>query len=186
MRNEYLLEAENSALLIIDLQEKLLKAISNQSIVLINSKKLIKAAQILEMPIYYTEQYPEGLGETVEILKDDLQTAMKFRKMSFSAVQQKGILNAFEERNIEQIVIAGVEAHICVLQTVFDLIAKNYAVFVVADAIGSRKEFDFQIALQRMQNMGAEIITTEMFLFEALKTAESSKFKEISKLAKET
>ena len=175
-RNEYLVDPENCCLLVIDFQEKLLKAFNNYSDFLPNVKKMIIGAKILNIPIIYTEQYPKGLGETIDYLKDELKDSFKFEKLSFSALQAEGLLDILEEKDIEQVVVTGIEAHICVLQTVFDLIANSYSTFVAVDAIASRKKLDYDISLLRMQNIGAELITAEMFLFESLKTKGNEKF----------
>jgi nicotinamidase-related amidase len=179
-----LLKPQSTALLIIDLQERILPVITNYQSVIDNTIKLIKGIKELNLPIYYTEQYPKGLGPTVQPIKDELADLKAFDKMSFSC---SGAGNLFEElhtKNLKQIVVCGIEAHVCVQQTVLDLIENGFQVNLAADAISSRKEIDYDTALKRMQHHGTELTTTEAVLFELVNVCGTPQFKAISKIVK--
>ncbi|MBI5661281.1 MULTISPECIES: hydrolase [Ignavibacterium] len=183
-RNPIILRKETSALLIIDLQEKILPVIKNIDSVLENTIKLIKGFKILQLPIFYTEQYPKGLGPTSSRILEELNRYSAIQKMSFSCFGAENLFNEFRQKRLSQIVVCGVESHVCVQQTVLDLIANDFQVNVVADAVSSRREFDFLIALERMRTLGAEITTAESILFELLEVCGTTEFKEISKIIK--
>lgn len=183
-RNPIILRKETSALLIIDLQEKILPVIKNIDSVLENTIKLIKGFKILQLPIFYTEQYPKGLGPTSSRILEELNRYSAIQKMSFSCFGAENLFNEFRQKRLSQIIVCGVESHVCVQQTVLDLIANDFQVNVVADAVSSRREFDFLIALERMRTLGAEITTAESILFELLEVCGTTEFKEISKIIK--
>jgi nicotinamidase-related amidase len=181
-RFEKLLRKEKTALLIIDIQKKILPVILNHQTIVENTLKLIRGFKILSLPVYYTEQYPKGLGNTVDEIQNELNGSLPFEKMSFSC---SGADNLFEKlKDTNQIVIAGIETHVCVQQTVLDLLANNFQVNIAADAVSSRKETDYRIALERMKANGAEITTTESILFELLDVSGTDLFKQVSKLVK--
>jgi nicotinamidase-related amidase len=183
-RHPIILKKESSALLIIDLQEKILPVIRNVDIVIENTIKLIKGFKTLNLPIYFTEQYPKGLGPTSSKILTELQGYKALQKMSFSCFGAEDLFNELRSRKIHQIIVSGVETHVCVQQTVLDLLANDFQVNVAADAVSSRREFDFQIALERMRTLGAEITTTESILFELLEVCGTPEFKEISRIVK--
>ena len=183
-RHPIILKKETSALLIIDLQEKILPVIHNVEIVIENTIKLIKGFKTLNLPIYFTEQYPKGLGPTSSKILTELQGYNALQKMSFSCFGAEDLFNELRSRKLHQIVVSGVETHVCVQQTVLDLLANDFQVNVAADAVSSRREFDFQIALERMRTLGAEITTTESILFELLEVCGTPEFKEISRIVK--
>lgn len=183
-RHPIILKKETSALLIIDLQEKILPVIHNVDIVIENTIKLIKGFKTLNLPIYFTEQYPKGLGPTSSKILTELQGYNALQKMSFSCFGAEDLFNELRSRKLHQIVVSGVETHVCVQQTVLDLLSNDFQVNVVADAVSSRREFDFQIALERMRTLGAEITTTESILFELLEVCGTPEFKEISRIVK--
>ena len=183
-RNPVILKKETSALLIIDLQERILPVIRNYETVLENTIKLIKGFKTLQLPIYFTEQYPKGLGQTSQIILNELEGYTAIHKMSFSCSGAGDLFDELRKKKLTQIVVCGVESHVCVQQTVLDLIANEFQVDVSADAISSRKEIDYEIALNRMRNHGAEITTTESILFELLEVCGTPEFKEISKIVK--
>ena len=176
-----ILNQENTAILIIDVQEKLVNAIFNKELVLKNSNVITKAASCLELPVFVTEQYPQGLGETVGDLK---QNAKVFIKTSFNALEDDNFLEELKKSEKKQIVILGIETHICVHQTVFALIQAGFDVTVVSDACGSRFESEYTSGLSNISFNGAKVKTTEMILFELLKSAKHPKFKEIQALIK--
>jgi nicotinamidase-related amidase len=179
-----LLKPQTTALLLIDIQERILPVINNNQSVVDNTLKLIKGFKILGLPIYFTEQYPKGLGSTVQLIKNELGDLKVFEKMSFSCSGAENLFEEFHSKNINQIVVCGIEAHVCVQQTVLDLIENGFQVNLVADAISSRKEIDYKIALQRMQQSGAEVTTAESVLFELLNVCGTPQFKEVSKIVK--
>lgn len=183
-RHPIILKKETSALLIIDLQEKILPVIRNVDIVIENTIKLIKGFKTLNLPIYFTEQYPKGLGPTSSKILAQLKGYNAIQKMSFSCFGAEDLFTELRSKKLHQIIISGVESHVCVQQTVLDLLANDFQVNVAADAVSSRREFDFQIALDRMRTLGAEITTTESILFELLEVCGTPEFKEISRIVK--
>lgn len=178
-----LLSRDESRLLIVDMQEKLLPVIDDHDAVLANCLKLIEAANILSVPATATEQYPKGLGSTVsEIGK---QVSDRPEKIEFSCLNcLDWNSTGSDPEGRYKVVVAGIESHVCVLQTVLDLLSQGFRVFVAADAVGSRKPLDRDIALQRMASSGAVITTTESVLFEWCERAGTPEFKEISRLVR--
>ncbi len=177
------LDRNKSALLIIDIQERIINVMQNPEEVVKNTSKLIEGCKILNVPVFYTEQYPKGLGATVKELKDILENEA-VQKMSFSCSGAGDLFEDLKSKNIEQIIVCGIESHVCVQQTVLDLLSNGFQVDVAADAVSSRKEKDYNIALQRMSKNGAEVTTTESILFELLNVCGTDEFKMISKLVK--
>jgi len=179
-----LLKPEKTALLIIDIQERILPVINNHQLVVDNTIKLIKGFKVLGLSIYFTEQYPKGLGPTTRSILDELGDLKSFDKMSFSCSGAAELFDEFEKKNLSQIVICGIEAHVCVQQTVLDLVENSFQINLAADAVSSRKEMDYKAALERMRNHDVEVTTTESILFELLNVCGTHQFKEISKLVK--
>ena len=180
-----ILDIENSLVLIIDVQEKLLNASFNKELIKKKSEIIAKTTSILNIPVIVTEQYPKGLGETTLEIKNNLsEKALFFEKTSFSALDDENIFENIKSTNKKQIVVFGIETHICVNQTVSALIHAGYDVHVVKDACGSRAESEFFAGIERMKNNGASILTTEILLFEWLKTSKHPSFKEIQNLIK--
>jgi hypothetical protein len=185
LRSTELLARSASRLLIVDVQEKLTPAIPNAGQMISNCKRLITGAKILGVPVFATEQYPKGLGPIVPELASLLGD--RPAKVRFSCAECLGWGFAAEQTDDRhQIVVAGMEAHVCVLQTVLDLLAHGYRVFVPADAVASRSEFDGNIALQRLSSCGATIVSTESVLFEWCEVAGTPEFKQISQLVKQS
>ncbi len=174
-----LLTATGSALLLVDLQQRLMPAIHDGDAVVANAVRLAEGAALLDVPVCATEQNPAGLGPTVEALVPYPQMVMP--KMAFGAVAEPGFAMLLPPRT-EEIVVAGCEAHVCVLQTVLGLLAARHRVLVVADAIGSRVPSNKAAAIDRMVRHGAEIVTTEMVLFEWLRDANHPNFRAVQKL----
>lgn len=180
-RNPELLSRLSSRLLVVDMQEKLLPHIHESLAVVECCRQLIVGAQTLGVPVWATEQYPKGLKRTVNDLAPLLPEAIE--KIEFSAMPVlKWSRDEGPDADRWQVVVCGVESHVCVLQTVFDLMANGYRVYVVADAVGSRNSHDREIALDRMSTGGATICTTESVLFEWCETAGAKEFKTISQL----
>lgn len=184
LRSPELLSRKESRLLIIDVQEKLVPKIVNLDRMLANCRLLIQGAKILNVPVFATEQYPKGLGHTVGQLRELLDAPPEKLRFSCAEVLEWGTA-AEQADNRYQIVVAGMEAHVCVMQTVLDLLGSGFQVFVAADAVSSRAELDWKIALDRMSNGGATIVTTESVLFEWCEVSGTPEFKQISQLIKE-
>jgi nicotinamidase-related amidase len=174
-----LLTAEDAALLLIDLQERLMPVIHDHEVVVARAVRLAEAATLLGVPVRATEQNPGGLGPTVPPLVGYPQAVMS--KTTFSAAGDPG-LSALLPAGSAEIVVAGCEAHVCVLQTVLDLLAAGHRVVWVADATGSRDPADRAVAIDRARQHGAEIVTSEMVLFEWLRDARHPRFREVHKL----
>lgn len=183
VRSGDLISRDASRLLIVDMQEKLLPLISAAERVVANCGRLIDGAKLFSVPVFATEQYPKGLGPTVRPLSERLASPPAKLRFSCAEVLDWGTA-AEQSDNRHQIVVAGIETHVCVLQTVLDLLANGYQVFVPADAVASRSELDRQIALERVSGCGATIVTTESVLFEWCEASGTPEFKLISQLIK--
>ena len=180
-----ILNEKSSQLFIIDIQEKLLNASFNKELIEKKALIMVKAAEILGIPITITEQYPKGLGITLPELKEAAGVrAASFEKTSFSALENPSIASAIDKLSRKQVVIFGIETHICVNQTASALLSKGYEVSVISDACGSRKECEHNAGLERMKENGAHILTTEIAIFEWLKGARHINFKEVQSLIK--
>ena len=183
-RHSKIMQKENSALLVIDIQEKLLPVIFEIERVVGNSVKLIKGFRALNVPVFCTEQYPKGLARTEPKIKEALGDVIPLEKMSFSCSGAGNLFNDFVDKGIKHIVLCGIESHVCVVQTALDLIANGFHAHVAADAVSSRRKFDFEIGLERMRSNGVEVTLTESVLFEMLNVSGTDEFKIISKLVK--
>ncbi|GAB4139866.1 MAG: hydrolase [Planctomycetaceae bacterium] len=183
-RSPDFLAPHSSRLLIVDVQEKLIPHIPVAETLIENCSKLMRAADVLSVPITATEQYPRGLGNTVAEIRDLLPSDNVIpEKLRFSCAECLNWGTAGGPENDRfQIVVAGMEAHVCVQQTVLDLLANGYRVFVSADAVASRNKVDWKFALQRMADNGATITTTEAILFEWCEVAGTPEFKQISNI----
>lgn len=178
------LSAEDSLVLIIDIQEKLVAAL-NKDVVVSNALKIATSANILGIPIIVTEQYPKGLGCTVQSLKDVLpQETQIVEKTYFNALLEDGMLDKIKSYGKKQIVIFGIETHICVYQTASALIEQGYEVYVIKDACASRNKYEFKQGIDAMVANGAKISCVEIALFDWLKGAKNPKFKEVQALIK--
>lgn len=184
MRHPNLLERRHSALLVIDIQARVHAAMCFGQLVEENTVKLIRGFQILQVPIYITEQYPKGLGPTVPAIADALPGIVPLQKMSFSCCGSEDLMEGLKARGIQQVVVCGIETHVCVSQTAHDMLASGLQVHVVRDAVSSRRESDHANALERMRDAGAFITTTEAALFELMVRADIAEFKAISALVK--
>ncbi|MGE3919816.1 MAG: hydrolase [Gammaproteobacteria bacterium] len=176
-----MLEHAKSCLLVVDIQEKLIKSIHDYQRMLAHCEWLVELAQLLEVPIFVSEQYPKGLGTTVSVLKELLSKSTMIPKTAFSCVGDAECQKAIHALDKPQCVVIGIEAHVCILQTVFDLLNAEKDVFVVEDAISARNVSDKMLAIERMRQMGAQIVSREMVFFEWLRDAKHPKFKELSK-----
>ena len=177
-----ILDRGRSILCLVDLQEKLMPAIAGGDEVVANAGKLLAAAEELGVPVLSTEQNPKGLGPTVPELARSDGTHPVVAKMTFDSCQAGGVMDALPPGH--HIVLAGAEAHVCVLQTALGLLDRSRRVFVVADAVGSRRPENKKAALRRLERAGAEVVTTEMVIFEWLGSAEHPAFKSVIALVK--
>lgn len=186
-RSPMLLTAERSRLVVIDVQEKLLPAISDQDQLLKNIRFLLDAAEILSVRTILTEQYPKGLGATVDALSGHPVIATRLEKLRFSAAdvlrESIGNENASALKPL-QIVLAGIETHVCVQQTALDLVAEGIMVFLASDATGSRHSADQLQSLRRMEAAGVIVTTVESIAFEWCEAAGTEQFKALSRLVK--
>ena len=175
---------EDTALILVDVQAKLAPAMHGKEILLDNLKRLIRGIRILGVPILWTEQNPAGLGSTLPEIVDLLPDQKPVSKFSFSCCGSEQFRNELNALNRKNMLIAGIEAHVCVYQTAADLIDLQYEVQVIADAVASRTFENKMIGLEKSKSVGAFLTSTETVLFELLKDAKSEKFKEISKIVK--
>lgn len=180
------LDTDRACILVVDLQEKLLPLTAGWANIVASTEKLIDGASIFGLPAIVTEQYPKGLGPTHAPLADRLRrTKARFlEKPTFSACRDSGVQEALRSLNRHQVVVAGIETHVCVQQTTLDLRSRDYDVFVCADAVGSRGELDHERSLQRMQQAGAYITTVESVLFELCGRCDTAEFKRMLEVIK--
>lgn len=179
-----LIRARDSALVVIDMQERLVPAMMAPARTIRNTRLLLQAAQKTEVPALLTEQYPQGLGVTIPEIKTAAGTAEIFPKMHFSCMEDSDFAKAFKSLNRRQAILTGMEAHICVVQTAGSLVEEGFEVFVVSDATASRTMESEAACLARLSAVGVSIVTTEMVIFEWLGKAGTDAFKEILPLIK--
>lgn len=182
-----MLEADLAALVVIDFQEKMLATISTSApdALIRRISSLIQAARILGLPIIFTEQYPQGLGPTDKSIAAVLDGATgPLVKTTCSCWRDEGFRSALQETQREHIILAGLEAHVCIQQTALDLLRVDYVPFVAVDAVGSRRKADYDAALNRMGLSGVELSTTESIIFELVERCDHPRFKDILGLVK--
>jgi nicotinamidase-related amidase len=182
-----LLDVNDSLLLVVDMQSRLLAAMKPllAKTALENSVKLLTAADLLKVPVLVTEQYPKGLGDTTEAINAALPSfTQRFEKTAFSCCGYEAFNQALLASGCKQIIIIGQEAHVCVLQTAIELMAQGFQVYVVEDAVLSRHEQHKANALQRLQALGIAVTNHESVLFEWLRDAKHDQFKAISALVR--
>lgn len=167
------ISSNRSTLVLIDLQSRLMPSIYQADEVLKQCKKITKIATLLEIPVIGTEQSPQSLGHNIEEIGQLCQTTVV--KEYFDACQD-GLINALS-KNREQLILAGCETHVCVMQTALELLQQNFKVSILVDAIGSRRALDRDIALHRLGSAGASLLTVEMVAFEWLRSASNDSFK---------
>jgi nicotinamidase-related amidase len=179
-----MLEIENCCLVVVDVQGKLAQLMYDKQFLFNNIQILIKASKILDIPILWCQQCPDSLGLTIPEIAELLTGNEPINKSSFSCCGEKSFNAKLRALNCGQIILCGIEAHVCIYQTAVDLLRKGYEANVIADAISSRTLDNKNIAVSRMAAEGVKISCTEMALFELLKTAEHPQFKQIAKLVK--
>ncbi len=181
MEIPYLMQAENTSLIIIDIQKKLLDGIANKDSIINNIEKLIQGSKLLGIDTYITEQNPTRLGKTINNIPLNYSIE-PISKMEFSCKSCLDLENRM--KNKRNILLCGIETHVCILQSSFDLLARGYQVYIAVDCIGSRNSIDSITAIKRMNSKGINITTAEASLFEWCATANHPQFKSISKIIK--
>lgn len=175
-----LLDAKQSLVLLIDAQEKLTPLVHDHQKLVTHCHWLLSIAREVGIPIVVSEQYPKGLGHTISSLAEFKTQDNSAEKLTFSCTEDASCMNMFSKFKRNQIVLMGIEAHVCVLQTAIGLTERGFHVFVVVDAVSSRSSLDKKFALKRMKQHGVELITREMAVFEWLKQSGTPLFKTIS------
>ncbi|MBX7147042.1 MAG: hydrolase [Alphaproteobacteria bacterium] len=180
----YLISADHSLVMFVDIQEKLIPVIHNHEQVITKSHILLKAAASLNIPMLVSEQYTKGLGLTVPMLRSEISKDKIMEKTSFSCYADQAMKERIHQINRKQVIICGIETHICVLQTALHLKEAGFVPFIVSNAVSSRYPHDYKMGLKRMQKAGCMLATLEMVLFEWLKDSSHPDFKNITKLIK--
>ncbi len=181
---KYFLSKEDSALIIVDIQERLANAMQMKEPVINNCLHLIELSKMYQMPILLTEQYPKGLGRTVGEIRTAVPAYQPFEKMTFSCCGNNGFSAEVRKHNRETVLLVGMETHVCVLQTCLDLIEEGFNVHLVKDAVCSRSKENWKAGIEFMMDAGAVITCTETALFQLMKVAGTDEFKAISKRIK--
>jgi nicotinamidase-related amidase len=179
-----MLKSEKTVLIVVDVQGKLAQLMYGKQALFENLQKIIKGIKVMGIPILWVEQNPEGLGSTIPEISELLAGSNPISKTSFSSCKNERFIQALKAANRNQILIVGIEAHICVYQTAMGLVELGYEVEVVTDAVSSRTIDNKKVALQKMRTAGVTLTSTEMALFELLEVAEGEQFKEILKIVK--
>ncbi len=182
-RSPELMTPQDTVLLVVDVQEKLMPLIAGAARITWNLRRLLDAAEAVGLQVLATEQYPQGLGPTVPELAGRLGTVPA--KTSFSCAGCEPFVSSLEASGASKVLVSGVETHVCVQQTALDLIARGYRVYVPVDAVGSRYAIDYETGLRRMESSGATLTTTESALFEWCQQSGTPVFKKISALVRE-
>ena len=182
-RSPELMNRDDTGLLVVDMQAKLLPLIAESRRLVWNVGRLIDGAKILGLPLAATEQYPQGLGPTEPQLAQRLGAIPA--KLAFSCGECGELFAQFRDKGIWKILVCGIETHVCVGQTVHDLLGDGFRVYVAADAVAARGPLDHEVALRRMDSAGATLTTTEAALFEWCGRAGSPEFKQISQLVRQ-
>jgi isochorismate hydrolase len=180
------IQREEAVVVVVDVQDVLMKKM-NQGVaenVIRNIRTLLTFAQKMAIPVLITEQYPKGLGQTVSEVKMELESILPIEKVSFSCCGVETFNEKLNQTGRKQVILTGIETHVCVLQTADDLIQTGHEVHAVADAICSRRKLDWEIGLRWMEKKGAMISTTEIIAFQLLKEAGTEEFRGLSKLLK--
>lgn len=184
LRSTEMMCTDDTGLLLVDVQEKLIGLLPGHERIVWNCGRLLDGASILNVATAATEQYPKGLGKTVEPLASKLKQAVP-DKVAFSCGACGGIFADWQSRGIHRVLLCGIEAHVCIQQTALDLLANGFRVYLAVDAIGARHQIDYETALRRLEASGAILTTTEAALFEWCERAGSPEFKQISQMVKE-
>ena len=179
-----LLSVEDTVLFVIDMQGNLYESMQDKAFLLENVQKLIRGVQVFGIPIIVTEQIPEKLGPTIGPVAGLLPDAPRIPKADFSCCGDEKIMKALKAVERRQVLLSGIETHVCVYQTAIDLLGFGYDVHLVADAVSSRTALNRKIGIRKMRDEGAHLASTEMVLFELIRSADDPKFREIFKIVK--
>ena len=179
-----MLSLENTMLLVVDVQGNLAQAMCEKEFLFENLKRIIKGAHIFDMPVLFTEQIPEKLGPTIPEIAELLPGVQSIHKSTFSCCDDEGFMEKLKTINRGQILVTGIEAHVCVYRTTVDLIDLGYEISLVADCVSSRTAMNKAIGTESMINKGAKLTSTEMALFELMKVAEGDVFSKMIKIVK--
>jgi nicotinamidase-related amidase len=182
-RSPELMNANDTGLLVVDAQEKLLSVVPRRPEIVWNIRRLLDAADVLGVATAATEQYPDRLGATAPELKQRLGKIPN--KLCFSACACNSIFEAWRADGLYRVLVTGIETHVCVMQSALDLVADGWMVYVAVDAVGARRDVDHETALRRMESAGVVLTSTEAAMFEWCRIAGTAEFKQISSLAKE-
>jgi len=183
-RSPELMSRDDCGLLVVDVQDKLVSLIPDHQRMIWNIRRLLDGAKVLGVPSTGTEQYPRGLGPTTAVLAERLGDIPA--KLTFSCGGCPQVFTAFRDAGVCKLLVVGIEAHVCIQQTVLDALADGFQVYLAVDAVGARHAIDYHTALRRMESSGAILTTTESALFEWCDAAGTSEFKQISALVRET
>ena len=181
--NNKIIVEDETLLLIVDVQQKLIKNIKDNQQIIFNIKKLIDTCNLLNVRVAITEQNPLKLGKTLESITDNNEYP-KFEKMEFSCINNKNFIKYINDYSFKNIIVSGIESHICVLQTSMDLLQKGLNILIPRDAIGSRNKLDYDTAFLRLILSGAVASTTESLICELCKTSNRKEFRVVSKILK--
>jgi nicotinamidase-related amidase len=184
MKHQNTVSRQKTGLLVIDVQEKFGPVIPGFDALVNNVLRLVLGCQMFGMPVLVTEQYPKGLGRTVERIRRQFKTFSAVEKIELSAADNENVSKQLDALNLSAVVVCGIETHVCVNQTVHALLARGMKVHVVADAVGSRHSLDHNLGLRKMEMSGALITTTEMCLFELAERAQTDEFKNIQRMVR--
>ena len=184
MPKSLLLNKDGTVLVVIDVQEKLFARVEEKERIAENICKLVRFADILGIPIVITEQYPKGLGPTIPEVRELTSEIKPIEKIEFSCLGSLAFRERLDDLQAKNLVLTGIEAHICVAQTAIEALANGYGVYVVSDAISSRRREDKNVAIERIRQQGAVIVTSEMLMYEILRKAGTPEFKKILALVK--
>jgi len=179
-----MLKKEEAALIVIDVQGKLATLMYRKEDLFANVVRMIRGARVLELPVIWTEQLPDKLGQTSPEIKEELTGLTPLIKKSFSCCGDAGFLKQLSGLGRRQLLLTGIETHVCVYQTALDLLASGYEVYLVRDAVSSRIESNYHLGVERMKDAGAVLTSVEMSLFELLRVAEGPQFKQIIEIVK--
>jgi len=182
--DKFFLLSDDSVLIIIDIQERLANAMQAKDSVIGNCLHLLELAKMIAMPVIVTEQYPKGLGRTIEAIQKAVPDYQPIEKVSFSCCGEQGFVNKLHALKRKTIIMTGMETHVCVLQTCIELLNEGFNVHLVKDAVCSRTKENWNTGVEFMRNAGAVISCTETVLFQLLKVAGTEEFKAISKRIK--
>ena len=179
-----MLRKENAVLIVIDVQGKLATLMHEKENLFANVIRMIRGAKVLDLPVVWTEQLPDKLGDTSPEIKQELEGLKPLVKKTFSCCGDSAFLQELKRLGRKQVLLTGIETHVCVYQTAMDLLKSGYEVYLVRDAVSSRIEYNYHLGVERIKDAGAALTSVEMSLFELLRVAEGEQFKKIINIVK--